>query len=85
MQQLERRGGPGSHLHVEVLLGVFYVPLNFTVDVKVKLLGHWQRDQRRPPWVGFLTVAGKKHKDLKRFKMSVAQVHFIHIFKNRGA
>lgn len=30
-----------SHLHVEVLLGMFYVPFNFSVYVKVKLLGHW--------------------------------------------
>lgn len=27
-------------LHVEVLLGVLYVPLDFSVYVKVKLLGH---------------------------------------------
>lgn len=30
-----------SHLHVKVLLGVFYVPLNFSVYVKIKLLWHW--------------------------------------------
>lgn len=28
-------------LHVEVLLGVLDVPLDFSVYVKVKLLGHW--------------------------------------------
>lgn len=30
-----------SHLHVEVLLGVFYVPLDRSVYVKIKLLWHW--------------------------------------------
>lgn len=28
-------------LHVEVLLGVLDVPLDFSVYMKVKLLGHW--------------------------------------------
>lgn len=28
-------------LHVKVLLGVLDVPLDFSVYVKVKLLGHW--------------------------------------------
>lgn len=51
------------HLHVKVLLGVFYVPFNFSVYVKVKLLGHWQWDQWRPLRVWFLTVAKKIHND----------------------
>lgn len=50
-------------LHVEVLLGVLDVPLDLSVNVKVKLLGHRQGDQWRPLWVGFLTAVKKTHND----------------------
>ena len=37
------------------------VPLDFSVDVKVKLLGHRQREQRRPLRVWFVTADKKTH------------------------
>lgn len=56
---LSQRGA--RSLHVQVLLGVLDVPLDLSVYVEVKLLGHWQRDQRRSLWVRFLTDVKKTH------------------------
>lgn len=43
-------------LHIQVLLGVLDVPLDFSIYVEVKLFGHRQRDQRSSLWIWFLTA-----------------------------
>lgn len=52
-----------THSHVQVLLCLLDVPLDLSVNVEVELLGHWERDQRRPLRVGLLTTKQtNKHK-----------------------
>lgn len=43
-----------SYLHVEVLLCLLYVILDFWSDVKPQLFGHWQRNHGRSYQLRFL-------------------------------
>lgn len=45
---------PALYLHVEVLLCLLYVILDFWCDVKPQLFGHWQRNHGRSYQLRFL-------------------------------
>lgn len=70
--------------HVQVLLCLLDVPLDRSVDVEVKFLGHGQRDQRSSLWVRFLTAKTKGKTHHRSAAVGAVVASRVHLTSNPG-